>query len=471
MPDLERGGHRVLLEELSSQVTELATGGYYYRVRDLDAANVDITATFAVVLAQPDGSPVTESEITNPGTYSITRIRGGSDSLIVDGAAASEALGRVYCQYDFPAVSWQVGDLAYVVFAGITAVLGGEAVTLPNQVSFIEVVTPVSSTDVYDVVVDASHGNAALASLVGDVDTAVGGVASAVSDLDGDVASLASAVGDVDTAVDGVQSSLDDAEHGLSALDADLDGLDAALGDIDTVVDAVKLKTDQLVFVGGDVRATLAGEGVTVATNGDKSGYSLSGAKTTLDALNDLSFSDAQGAAEAALGAGITSAPAAKSLRDILHQNDSFTFDNTTDSLEAIRDRIDALRFLSAGVGETMSGGETQLLFSGADLLYNIWASHVILSVGNIAGTDYVDGTFVLRAFTHPTATAPFVPPVEREFSLAAPSLGVCVDQVVLNLGMFGGYAGNAWEIEIENSGGTFSGAGVYARLIYRKLL
>jgi hypothetical protein len=55
---------------------------------------------------------------------------------------------------------------------------------------------------------------------------------------------------------------------------------------------AIKAQTDKLNFTGNDVKATLDGEQVTVATNNDKTGYSISGTKQTLDALNDVSASD-----------------------------------------------------------------------------------------------------------------------------------------------------------------------------------
>lgn len=48
---------------------------------------------------------------------------------------------------------------------------------------------------------------------------------------------------------------------------------------------AIKAKTDQLTFTGSDVRATLDGETVTVATNNDKTGYALSAAG--VDAILD----------------------------------------------------------------------------------------------------------------------------------------------------------------------------------------
>ena len=47
-------------------------------------------------------------------------------------------------------------------------------------------------------------------------------------------------------------------------------------GTKDSEIDAIKAQTDQLAFTGGDVHATLDSETVTVGTNNDKTGYSLS---------------------------------------------------------------------------------------------------------------------------------------------------------------------------------------------------
>jgi hypothetical protein len=48
----------------------------------------------------------------------------------------------------------------------------------------------------------------------------------------------------------------------------------------------IKAKTDQLIFSGSRITCTLDGEVVTVGTNQDKTGYSISGAMNTLDDLN-----------------------------------------------------------------------------------------------------------------------------------------------------------------------------------------
>jgi hypothetical protein len=62
---------------------------------------------------------------------------------------------------------------------------------------------------------------------------------------------------------------------------------EATLTTIDGVVDAIKTKTDQLNFTGTDVKATLDSEKVTVASNEDKTGYSLSTAPPTAAAIAD----------------------------------------------------------------------------------------------------------------------------------------------------------------------------------------
>jgi len=69
-----------------------------------------------------------------------------------------------------------------------------------------------------------------------------------------------------------------------------LKNLSDEIATVDTVVDAVKTKTDQLNFTGTDVKATLDGETVTVATNNDKTGYKLAS-----DGLDSVSASEPSG--------------------------------------------------------------------------------------------------------------------------------------------------------------------------------
>lgn len=79
---------------------------------------------------------------------------------------------------------------------------------------------------------------------------------------------------------------------------------------------------------------------VTVGTNLDKSGYSVSGTITTLDGLNNLSAADVNAQVDSALADydGPTKAEMDAAFTEIK----GATFSGATDSLEAIRDRGDA---------------------------------------------------------------------------------------------------------------------------------
>lgn len=59
----------------------------------------------------------------------------------------------------------------------------------------------------------------------------------------------------------------------------------APISTIDTTIDSIKVDTAAILVDTGT-------SGVIVATNNDKSGYSISGTKTTLDALNDIAQTD-----------------------------------------------------------------------------------------------------------------------------------------------------------------------------------
>lgn len=87
----------------------------------------------------------------------------------------------------------------------------------------------------------------------------------------------AAALATVDSNVDAI---LEDTSTTLPAT------LSTIAGYVDTEVAAIKAKTDQLTF-------TTAGQvDATTVTNSDKTGYSISGTKTTLDDLNDIAAAD-----------------------------------------------------------------------------------------------------------------------------------------------------------------------------------
>jgi hypothetical protein len=93
---------------------------------------------------------------------------------------------------------------------------------------------------------------------------------------------------------------------------------------------------------------------VIVVTNNDKTGYSISGTKTTLDALNDVSAATVNSQVDTALSDikldKLLSASSTISsdvtlgsvIGQLLDNGTAWSFDRSTDSLEAIRDRGDA---------------------------------------------------------------------------------------------------------------------------------
>lgn len=104
-------------------------------------------------------------------------------------------------------------------------------------------------------------------------------------------------------------------------------------GRLDLIVDAIKSKTDQLAFT------TANQVNARVFTNSDKTGYSISGSKTTLDDLNDVSTAQVNTEVDTALADydGPTNAEMTSAFTEIKGATWS-----TTDTLEAIRDRGDA---------------------------------------------------------------------------------------------------------------------------------
>jgi len=121
---------KALLDALNSKLVSLAGGAFYgsYGPRNVEVGNdVDL----GIILYEPSGSIITVGEIT-PGTYTVDRIRGAVDTQVVAATPSSEAAGRVYMAYNFPAASWQVGDIFYITFSGIVVTIGGVATDYPD---------------------------------------------------------------------------------------------------------------------------------------------------------------------------------------------------------------------------------------------------------------------------------------------------------------------------------------------------
>lgn len=94
----------------------------------------------------------------------------------------------------------------------------------------------------------------------------------------------------IDVIDDYIDTEIGDIHTDVADIHADLVHIhDTDLPAVKTDTGLIKVATDKLQFsVANDVKATLDSETVTAASVTDKTGYSISGAKTTLDALNDI---------------------------------------------------------------------------------------------------------------------------------------------------------------------------------------
>jgi len=142
------------LAALKALIDSLAGGAFYgsYGPKNVE---VDNDVDFGTILYDPSGNIITVGEIT-PGTYTIHRVREAIDIEIVAAAAASEAAGRVYITYDFPAASWNVGDIFHVTFSGITVTSGSAVTEYPNLFTWGRVVR---EADVATKVETAQYGD------------------------------------------------------------------------------------------------------------------------------------------------------------------------------------------------------------------------------------------------------------------------------------------------------------------------
>lgn len=101
---------------------------------------------------------------------------------------------------------------------------------------------------------------------------------------------------------------------------------------------------------------------------------------------------------------GITSAPVEKTLSDILHKDGSFTFDNTTDSLEAIADKITsgvASNRIAATTIDLNQAASTYTLFTGSTGA--VLLDSIIFALPNIDVSDDATITYITIQTDHTT--------------------------------------------------------------------
>lgn len=94
-------------------------------VQDIDSA-----VRYAVHLTNLNGDILTDAE-TAPGTYTVHRLRAGTDTEITAATAATEASGVISAVVDFSDGSWADADLGYIEFSGITATINEVTTELP----------------------------------------------------------------------------------------------------------------------------------------------------------------------------------------------------------------------------------------------------------------------------------------------------------------------------------------------------
>jgi len=118
------------LAALKAAISSVAGGAFYgsYGPRNVE---VDNDVDFGQIVYDPSGNIITTGEIT-PGTCTVRRVRADVDTQIVAPTASSEAAGRVYTTYSFPVASWNVGDIFYIIFSGITVTLDGVTTEYPD---------------------------------------------------------------------------------------------------------------------------------------------------------------------------------------------------------------------------------------------------------------------------------------------------------------------------------------------------
>ncbi len=82
----------------------------------------------------------------------------------------------------------------------------------------------------------------------------------------------------------------------------------------------------------------------------------LAAVQTSVDNLNDVSTAEVNTEVDNGLDTAVPEPPTPNALTDTLHKDGSYTFDNTTDSLEAISDAVGAISTVSVSAAPNITG-------------------------------------------------------------------------------------------------------------------
>ena len=146
-----------------------------------------------------------------------------------------------------------------------------------------------------------------------------------------------------------------------------------------------------------------------LTTNNDKTGYSISGTKTTLDVLNDVSTAQVNTEVDTALAdanldhlagtaTGIPAIPAGTYI-DQMMDDGTAVYDRTTDSLQAVRDRGDA-------AWTTGAGGSDRLLMVDTTIATLASQTSFTLTAGSADDNAYLNCTIVIEDVSTATQKA-----------------------------------------------------------------
>ena len=195
-----------------------------------------------------------------------------------------------------------------------------------------------------------------------------------------------------------------------------VDNIDAAISSrsshsVANIWDALLSGMVQAGSVGKKLADLILSSGkVTVGTNDDKIGYSISGAKTTLDALQDITAANVKTQADQALAdidldhiskTGAAPTPTIGSNLDkIMNKDGGQTFSPATDSLEAVRDRGDVAWITGGGGGITDIINIQPLIPHGIDLANTATYRFGIMIINSLddlpSGAEITPGTISL---------------------------------------------------------------------------
>jgi len=305
---------------------QVALGGAATQLRVQQSASGTVEETdlirFQVSLMDIDSGAIASADIDITAiTQTMERSRNGSAySVISDPVVTfSKADGIVYMDYEFKAVQWQVGDMYRMSLSGITCTLHGDTAYVPAMIW-------------NNIVVEAEDLTYNTQYLYGVAD---GGATSPTKVLDNSILSILMTkesggdTSDFDNSTDSFEAISDkvggfSGDGGAAQDDSVKASLDLAHTDLDTII----TDTEKIYDVSLGVAPVDGSLASFLATGGTALGTRLPASTSLYDTTKNIST------------IGVTGAPTANTLADTLHKDGSFTYDNTTDALEAISDKV-----------------------------------------------------------------------------------------------------------------------------------